>query len=537
MHKRTDLRKILIIGSGPIVIGQACEFDYSATQACKTLRQEGYSTVLVNSDPATVMTDSDTSDATYIEPLTVESVAAIIRRERPNALLPTLGGQTALNLTIALSDSGFLEECGVEIIGTNLETIKIAQDRMRLRRLLANLRIPQPENGMASTVEEARQVAARLGYPLLVRTSPGQAGRAKQVIYNKESFDQHVSTMLGSGPAMPIWIDKFLERAAEFDVDALADENVCVIAGILEHIEEAGIHSGDSSCVLPPLRVDPEHMETMRHYTRMLAQALSVCGLLNIQFAIKNNRVYVLDVNPRASRTVPFVSRATGVPLARIAALVMAGQSLETFGLPAELTVPRFFIKSPVFPIAHFPEVDPMPGLEMHSTGEVMGIGETFGEAYGKAMMGTGLILPYGGAVLISVNDPDKGQAVLLARRLARLGFKLMATMSTAIRLREVGLEVESVFKIDEGRPNIVDCIERSGITLIINTPPCRAPHHDELAIRQAALQHNIPCVTTMSAAHAIVEAITTHKGNGTPNVRSLQELHAVPTLALAYGS
>ena len=350
------------------------------------------------------------------------------------------------------------------------------------------------------------------------------------IVYDEESLDQYVRTAVGFTPDRPVLIDKFLEQAAEFDVDALADDATCVIAGIQEHIEEAGIHSGDSSCVLPPFRIDPDHIETMRHYTRRMAQALSVRGLMNVQFAIKDHRVYVLEVNPRASRTIPFVSKATGVPLARIAALVMAGQSLKDFGLPEDLTVNRFFIKSPVFPFAKFPGVDPILGPEMHSTGEVMGIGETFGDAYARAMTGAGLTLPRIGTAFISVNEADKGQAVLLARRLARLGFKIMATLGTAARLREVGIEVENVFKVNEGRPNIVDHIKRGGVALIINTPLGRASHFDEQAIRQAALQYSVPCVTTMTGAQALVEALGSKSSTGTTEVHSLQELHAVGT-------
>jgi len=336
-----------------------------------------------------------------------------------------------------------------------------------------------------------------------------------------------VRQAVGFTPDRPVLIDKFLEQAAEFDVDALADDATCVIAGIQEHIEEAGIHSGDSSCVLPPLRIDPEHIETMRHYTRKLAEALSVRGLMNIQFAIKDDRVYVLEVNPRASRTVPFVSKATGVPIARIAALVMAGSRLKDFDLPEELTVNRFFIKSPVFPFAKFPGVDPILSPEMHSTGEVMGIGETFGEAYAKAMMGAGLTLPRSGTAFISVNEIDKGQAVLLARRLLRLGFGIMATLGTAARLREVGIEVKNVFKVNEGRPNIVDNIKSGEIALVINTPLGRTSHFDEQAIRRAALQYNVPCVTTMTGAQAIVEALGANNSGGAGTVQSLQELHS----------
>ncbi|HYE14954.1 MAG TPA: ATP-grasp domain-containing protein, partial [Pyrinomonadaceae bacterium] len=325
----------------------------------------------------------------------------------------------------------------------------------------------------------------------------------------------------------PVLIDKFLERAAEFDVDALADESACVVAGIQEHIEEAGIHSGDSSCVLPPVRIADEHLETMRHYTRTLARALKVRGLINIQFAVKDDRVYVLEVNPRASRTVPFVSKATGVPLARVAALVMAGRPLSGFKLPEDLTVRvnRFYVKSPVFPFKKFPGVDPILSPEMHSTGEVMGVGETFGAAFAKAMAGAGIELPAGGAAFISVNDSDKGQAALLARRLVRLGFRLTATVGTAARLREVGLEVETIFKVNEGRPNIADRIRQGEIALVINTPLGQASRYDEQAIRRAALQFNVPCVTTMTGAHAAVEAIASRE-RAASSVITLQELH-----------
>jgi carbamoyl-phosphate synthase large subunit len=385
---------------------------------------------------------------------------------------------------------------------------------------------------MAASVEEAREVASRIGYPVLVRPSYVLGGRAMAIVYDQEALETYVRNAVGFTPDRPVLIDKFLEQAAEFDVDALADETAVVIAGIQEHIEEAGIHSGDSSCVLPPVRIDPEHLETMRHYTRKLAKALSVRGLMNIQFAIKDHRVYVLEVNPRASRTVPFVSKATGVPIARIAALVMAGQKLSEFGLPDELTVKRFFIKSPVFPFAKFPGVDPILSPEMHSTGEVMGIGNTFGEAYAKAMMGAGLGLPSSGKAFLSVNDIDKGAAVLLARKLSRLGFEVVATVGTAARLLEVGMNVDTVFKVNEGRPNIVDHIKKGEISLIINTPLGRASHYDEQAIRRAALQYSVPCVTTMTGAQALVEAIAAAEAQSTPDVHSLQDLHAVHVTA-----
>jgi carbamoyl-phosphate synthase large subunit len=523
----TDARKIMILGSGPNRIGQGIEFDYCCCHAAFALREAGYETIMVNCNPETVSTDYDTSDRLYFEPLTFEDVMNIVDVEKPAGVIVQFGGQTPLNLAMPL------HRAGVPIIGTSPDSIDLAEDRERFGALLNKLGIPQPENGMAMTSAEARVVAKRIGYPVLVRPSYVLGGRAMAIVYDEESLDQYVRAAVCITPDRPVLIDKFLEQAVEFDVDALADESSCVIAGIQEHIEEAGIHSGDSSCVLPTVRTDPEHVETVRLYTRKLAHALSVRGLMNVQFAIKDHRVFVLEVNPRASRTVPFVSKATGVPLARIAALVMAGASLKKFNLPDELTVSRFFVKSPVFPFGKFPEVDPVLGPEMHSTGEVMGIADTFGEAYGKAMTAAGLTLPTSGTAFISVNHADKGQAVLLARRLVRLGFKLMATLGTAERLREVGLEVEEVFKVNEGRPNIVDHIKQREVALIINTPLGRVSHRDEQDIRHAALQYNIPCVTTMTGARAIVEAIGAQNSNQA-NVYSLQELHALRSLAAA---
>jgi carbamoyl-phosphate synthase large subunit len=518
----TDKRKIMILGSGPNRIGQGIEFDYCCCHASFALREAGFETIMVNCNPETVSTDYDTSDRLYFEPLTFEDVMNIVDEERPEGIIVQFGGQTPLNLATRL------DAAGAPIIGTSPDSIDLAEDRKRFGALLKELGIPQPENGTATSTEEAREVAERIGYPVMVRPSFVLGGRAMAIVYDERSLDDYMRTAVDASPEKPVLIDKFLERAAEFDVDALADEETCVVAGLQEHIEEAGIHSGDSSSVLPPYKIAEEHLDTMRHYTRQLARALRVRGLINIQFAIKDDRVYVLEVNPRASRTVPFVSKATGVPLARIAALVMAGRKLSEFGLPDDLTVrlDRFYIKSPVFPFKKFPGVDPVLSPEMHSTGEVMGVGRTFGEAYAKAMLGAGLELPTEGTAFISVNDADKGQAALLARRLARLGFRLMATYGTAARLREVGLEVETVFKVNEGRPNIADKIRLGEIALVINTPLGRVSHFDEQAIRRAALQFNVPCVTTMTGAQAIVEAIAAHAQTEV-SVVSLQELHA----------
>src|SRR6266478_232764 len=522
----TNRRKIMILGSGPNRIGQGIEFDYCCCHASFALHEAGWETIMVNCNPETVSTDYDTSDRLYFEPLTFEDVMNIVDVEKPTGVIVQFGGQTPLNLAMRLHDAG------VPIIGTSPDSIDLAEDRKRFGALLNQLGIPQPENGTATSIGAAREIAARIGYPVLVRPSYVLGGRAMAIVYDEETLDDYMRTAVDFSHDRPVLIDKFLEQAAEFDVDALADESACVIAGIQEHIEEAGIHSGDSSCALPPVRIAEEHLETMRHYTRRLATALSVKGLMNIQFAIKDDRVYVLEVNPRASRTVPFVSKATGVPLARIGALVMAGRKLQDFDLPEDLTVDRFYIKSPVFPFAKFPGVDPVLSPEMHSTGEVMGIGESFGEAYGKAMTAAGLGLPQKGIAFISVSEADKGQAVVLARRLTRLGFNLMATQGTAARLREVGLEVANVFKVNEGRPNVVDHIKQGEIALIINTPLGRASHYDEQAIRRAALQYNVPCVTTMTGAHALVEALASRANQKEIEVHALQELHAVSATA-----
>jgi len=522
----TDKKKIMILGSGPNRIGQGIEFDYCCCHASFALHEAGWETIMVNCNPETVSTDYDTSDRLYFEPLTFEDVMNIVDVEKPAGVIVQFGGQTPLNLAMRL------HEAGVPIIGTSPDSIDLAEDRKRFGALLNDLGIPQPENGTATSIAEARAIAERIGYPVLLRPSYVLGGRAMAIVYDEETLDDYMRTAVDFSHDRPVLIDKFLEQAAEFDVDALADDSACVIAGIQEHIEEAGIHSGDSSCVLPPVRIAEEHLETMRHYTRRLATALTVNGLMNIQFAIKDDRVYVLEVNPRASRTVPFVSKATGVPLARVAALVMAGRKLKEFGLPEELTVDRFYIKSPVFPFRKFPGVDPVLSPEMHSTGEVMGVGESFGEAYAKAMTSAGLKLPDSGRAFISVNEADKGQAVLLARRLKRLGFDLMATFGTAARLREVGLEVTTVFKVNEGRPNVADHIKQGEVALIINTPLGRASHYDEQAIRRAALQYNVPCVTTMTGAQALVEALTSRTTGKEIAVYALQDLHAATVSA-----
>lgn len=518
----TERRKIMILGSGPNRIGQGIEFDYCCCHASFALRDADFETIMVNCNPETVSTDYDTSDRLYFEPLTFEDVMNIVETENPEGVIVQFGGQTPLNLADRLHNAG------VPIIGTSPDSIDLAEDRKRFSALLQELNIPQPANGTAVSPEEAKIIANKIGYPVVVRPSFVLGGRAMAIVYDEPTLNDYMRSAVDASPEKPILIDKFLERAVEIDVDALADETAVVVCGIQEHIEEAGIHSGDSSSVLPAQKIAEEHLETIKHYTRNLAKALKVVGLMNLQLAIKDDRVYVIEVNPRASRTVPFVAKATGVPLAKIASLIMSGdKKLEDFNLPEHLPVPKIFVKSPVFPFKKFAGVDPILGPEMHSTGEVMGVGETFGEAYGKAMEGAFLSLPMQGKAFISVNDSDKGQAVILARRLNKLGFDLIATYGTAKRLHEVGLDCESVFKVNEGRPNIADYIKQGEIALIINTPLGRTSHYDEQAIRKSALQFNVPTVTTMTGAEALIEAVATKKSQGNISVRSLQELHA----------
>jgi len=517
----TTRKKIMILGSGPNRIGQGIEFDYCCCHASFALQEADFETIMVNCNPETVSTDYDTSDRLYFEPLTFEDVMNIVDVERPDGVIVQFGGQTPLNL------ADELHQAGVPIIGTSPDSIDLAEDRKRFSELLKELKIPQPENGTATSPEEAKECAGRIGYPIVVRPSFVLGGRAMAIVYDEQSLDEYMRSAVDASPQKPILIDKFLERAVEIDVDALADETACVIAGIQEHIEEAGIHSGDSSSVLPAQKIAEEHLETIKHYTRNLAKALKVVGLMNLQLAIKDDRVYVIEVNPRASRTVPFVAKATGVPIAKIASLIMAKvKTLKEFNLPEMLPVPKIFVKSPVFPFKKFAGVDPILGPEMHSTGEVMGAGETFGEAYGKAMEGAFLTLPLSGKAFVSVNESDKGQAVILARRISKLGFDLVATYGTAKRLQEVGLTCETIFKVNEGRPNISDLIKQGEVSLIINTPLGKTSHFDEQAIRKAALQFNVPCVTTITGAEALIEAIATKKSQVRITVRSLQEIH-----------
>ncbi|MGI8784414.1 MAG: carbamoyl-phosphate synthase large subunit [Acidobacteriota bacterium] len=522
----TTARKVIILGSGPNRIGQGIEFDYCCCHAAFALHEAGFESIMVNCNPETVSTDYDTSDRLYFEPLTFEEVLNVVEEERPEGVIVQFGGQTPLNLATRLW------QAGVPIIGTSPEYIDLAEDRQRFSRLLRDLGIRQPRHGTARTVGEARTVAHEIGYPVLVRPSYVLGGRAMVIVYDDRSLDRVVSGAVEASPDRPVLIDQFLEDAYEYDVDAMADGQRLVIGGIMEHIEEAGIHSGDSTSVLPPIIIDPRHLETMRRTTRQLGEALQVVGLMNVQYAVFQDEVYVLEVNPRASRTVPFVSKATGVPMAKIAARLMVGEKLRDFDLPDELPVRHYYIKAPVFPFNKFPGVDTILGPEMRSTGEVMGVAESFGLAFAKAQIGAGSMLPLGGRVFISVNLRDKRNVIPMARDFAQLGFQILATRGTCDLLRAEGLEVEFVFKVNEGRPNIVDRIKSDQIGLIINTPLGRESFFDELAIRRAATQYRVPCITTLSGAKAAVSAIRSLQREAV-TVRSLQEYHSKAALTI----
>ena len=526
----TDHKKVIILGSGPNRIGQGIEFDYCCCHAAFALRDDGYETIMINCNPETVSTDYDTSDRLYFEPLTYEDVMAVYEHEAasgaPIGLIVQFGGQTPLNLALPLKGAG------VPIIGTSPESIDLAEDRKRFGRLLEELEIPQPPGATAASVEEALANANRIGYPVLVRPSYVLGGRAMVIAYDDESINRYMKEAVEYSQERPVLIDHFLESATEVDVDALSDGEDVVIGGIMQHIEEAGIHSGDSSCVLPSVDLSEQVLATIRDYTFRLARALQVVGLMNIQFAIQRDRVYVIEVNPRASRTVPFVSKATGIPLAKIAARLMTGRKLRDFlwenvERGTDLDTGNFyFVKSPVFPWGKFPGVDTVLGPEMKSTGEVMGVADNFGEAFAKAQAAAGQMLPTAGRIFISANHRDKPYAAELAKRFAELGFSLVATHGTAKVLEEAGLQVERVYKVKEGRPNVVDLIKGDRIQLVINTPHGIEPWFDERAIRRAAVTARITTITTLSAARAACEGIAALQ-RGDVKVYALQQLHA----------
>jgi carbamoyl-phosphate synthase large subunit len=514
-------RTVVILGSGPNRIGQGVEFDYCCVRAALAFRELGYRTVMVNSNPETVSTDFDISDALYFEPLTLEDVLEVVAVEQPIGVVVQLGGQTPLRLARAL------EREGVPILGTSPEAIDLAEDRGRFEAITRELGVAQPPSGVAHSVEEALAVAVRVGYPVLVRPSYVLGGRAMEIVYDDNSLRSYFARADRIAPEHPVLIDSFLEDAFEADVDAIADGTRCVIGGVMQHIEDAGIHSGDSACVLPPYLITEDQVEEMRQHTRAFAERLGVVGLLNVQFAIKNGIVYVLEVNPRGSRTVPFVSKTTGVPLASLAASVMVGKTLEDLGLHDDVLQPYVAVKEAVFPFAKLQGVDLILGPEMRSTGEVMGIADSFGMAFAKAQISADGALPLEGSVFVTVNDHDKANVTPIARRFHALGFKLLATEGTARYLRARGIPTERVLKVYEGRPNAIDLLVSGQIQLLINTPLGKLTQQDDYTIRRAALQHRVPYTTTLSAASAACDAIIALRSRA-GEVRPLQEWHAM---------
>jgi carbamoyl-phosphate synthase large subunit len=517
---RSPGRSVVILGSGPNRIGQGVEFDYCCVRAAIALREQGYTTIMVNSNPETVSTDFDTSDTLYFEPLTFEDVLEVIDREKPVGVIVQLGGQTPLKLTRAL------EAAGVNILGTSPDAIDVAEDRKRFDQIARSLNLQQPPNGMATSVEEALEVASRIGYPALVRPSYVLGGRAMQIVYDPASLESYFATAALVSEDRPVLIDRFLEDAFECDVDAISDGETVVIGAIMQHIEDAGIHSGDSACVLPPYLIGEADLETMRQQTIALAKALGVVGLINVQYAIKNGVVYVLEVNPRASRTIPFVSKAIGVQLASLAARVMLGEKLSDIGFTEEVNPPYVSVKEAVFPFSKFAGVDPVLGPEMRSTGEVMGISASFGASFAKAELAAANELPLEGSVLITVTDNDKPTVTPIARRFHEMGFDMIATSGTAKYLRARGIPVRTVLKIHEGRPNCLDLVVNRDIGLLINTPLGKHAQLDDYKLRQAAIINRVSYTTTMSAASAASDAILALKSRKS-SVRSLQEWQA----------
>jgi carbamoyl-phosphate synthase large subunit len=520
-------KKVMILGGGPNRIGQGIEFDYCCVHAAFALKQDGFETLMVNSNPETVSTDYDTSDKLYFEPLTLEDVLHIYRREQCWGAIAQFGGQTPLNLALGLQKNG------VNIIGTSPQSIEVAEDRKLFAAMLRKLDIPQPPNGIATSEAEALAVARSLGYPILVRPSFVLGGRAMQIVYSDAELQHYMRFAVEASPERPVLVDQFLEDATEVDVDCIADvgrfddpsQGTIVIGGTLEHIEFAGVHSGDAAMVLPPHTLSPGVQGTIRHYTHAMARELKVIGLMNVQYAVKGETVYVLEVNPRASRTVPFVSKAIGVPLAKLAARVMAGKTLKELGFTAEIRPPYWAVKESVFPFNRFHGQDILLSPEMRSTGEVMGLDADLGIAYAKSQMAAGAPLPLSGRVFISVSDAHKGEVAELGRQFAEMGFELVATSGTAAVLEKAGLKVRRVFRLAEGRPNTLDLLKNREIQLVINTPAGQTPRADEVRIRTTAVYTGTPIMTTISGAKAAALGIAALKKRGY-SVRTLQEYH-----------
>jgi carbamoyl-phosphate synthase large subunit len=515
----TQRKKIVILGGGPNRIGQGIEFDYCCVHGVFALREEGFETIMVNCNPETVSTDYDSSDRLYFEPLTKEDVLAIVEDEQPVGIIVQFGGQTPLKLAVPL------EKEGVRILGTPPESIDRAEDRERFAEMLTKLGLAQPPNGIARSTEEAVAVAARIGYPVLLRPSYVLGGRAMEIVHDEDGLRKYLTHAVVASEARPVLVDRFLEDAIEIDVDAICDGDAVVIGGIMEHIEEAGVHSGDSACSLPPHSISPRTIEEISRQTRAMAVELGVIGLMNVQFAIQRGAIFILEVNPRASRTIPFVSKAIGVPLAKLAAKVMAGRKLSELGFTKEVVPEHICVKEAVFPFIKFPDVDPLLGPEMKSTGEVMGIDRNFGTAFAKSQIAAGMNLPRSGRVFVSVRDEDKNGVLAAVRMIHELGFTVVATRGTAAYLAEHGVPAAEVLKITEGRPNVADLIKNGDIALVINTPLGAQSKADSYYIRRTALVYNIPYVTTLAAARAVAQAISALIGDEL-SVRSLQEYH-----------
>ncbi len=517
--KYTDRKKVMVIGGGPNRIGQGIEFDYCCVHAAFTLRDEGYETIMVNCNPETVSTDYDTSDKLYFEPITVEDVLSIYEKEKPEGVIVQFGGQTPLNIVRQLS------EAGVKILGTSPETIDLAEDRDRFKKMMTKLGIPMPDSGMASTLDEAFKIAERIGYPLMVRPSYVLGGRGMEVVHDREMLVHYVKGAVDITPDRPILIDKFLENAIEAEADAISDGTGAFVPAVMEHIELAGIHSGDSACVIPPISIPTQHIETIYEYTKKIAIELNVVGLINVQYAISENTVYVLEANPRASRTVPIVSKVCNIPMTRYATQLMLNKKLSDLNTSVR-HFSHFGVKESVFPFSMFPEVDPILGPEMRATGEVLGMADSFGLAFYKAEESAFQKLPTEGTILITVSDEDKISALQLSKRFEQLGFQIMSTKGTHKFLSEKGINVKLIDKIHEGRPNVVDAIKNKEIRLIINTPSGKMGKVDDSYIRKAAIKYKIPYITTIAAASAAARGIEAYrKGHGA--VKSIQKYHA----------
>jgi carbamoyl-phosphate synthase large subunit len=515
----SDRKKIMVLGGGPNRIGQGIEFDYCCVHTAFALKDAGFETIMVNCNPETVSTDYDTSDKLYFEPLTVEDVLSIYNKEKPEGVLVQFGGQTPLNIARQL------QEAGVRIIGTSPDTIDLAEDREQFNAIMQKLGIPQPESGMASTLDEALSIATRIGYPLIVRPSYVLGGRAMEVVYDEEMLREYFSKAVYVSPKRPILIDRFLQNAIEAEADAISDGSDAFVPAVMEHIEMAGVHSGDSACVIPPVNIPAKHIATIEEYTRRIAVEMGVVGLMNIQYAISEDKVYILEANPRASRTVPLVSKVCNIPMPRIAVQVMLGSKLKDMGL-VHKTIKHFGVKESVFPFNMFPEVDPVLGPEMRSTGEVLGMAASYGMAFYKAQEAINGLLPLKGTVLITVAERDRSGVLDAARRFTELGFDILATQGTTDYLSSHGVVAKSVLKLHEGRPNVADAIKNGLIQLVINTPSGKSSVHDDSYIRKASIKHKIPYITTTAAAVAAAEGIAARR-NGKEEIRSLQEYHA----------